>query len=159
MQVISGRLGKFMPQISHNDRGINIKTFKKELASKTKKRSHRDTYAMCHARRLLDKTRPKLPGRATDTVPSDNRTCASDNNKNYHFVSTQSKNKEDACCLVLWPGHSNFKLSPKCKKYFGWLLKTRMPRRKARCANLAQTLSDVIVKNQCLISIFFGFPR
>jgi hypothetical protein len=48
-----------------------------------------------------------------------------------------SKNKEDACCSMLWPGHSNFKSSPKCKNNFGWLLMTRMPRLIARLANLA----------------------
>ncbi len=35
---------------------------------------------------------------------------------------------------LAWP--QNFKLSPKRKKYFGWLLTRRMPRLKARCKNL-----------------------
>jgi hypothetical protein len=49
MQETSGRLGKFMPQISRDERGINNKTHKTEFASKTKKRSRRDMYATHHA--------------------------------------------------------------------------------------------------------------
>ncbi len=37
MQETSGRLGKFKPQITSNECGINNKTYKKELASKIKK--------------------------------------------------------------------------------------------------------------------------
>jgi hypothetical protein len=37
MRETSGRLGKFMPQISRDKRGINNKTYKKDLTSKTKK--------------------------------------------------------------------------------------------------------------------------
>jgi hypothetical protein len=56
---------------------------------------------------------------------------------------------------MLWPGHSNFKSSPKCKNNFGWLPTTRMPGLVASLANLAKTLDDVIVENQFLISIFY----
>ncbi len=85
----SGRLGKFMPQISRDEHGINNKTYKKELTSKTKKEQSRcDTYATRHAWRLLDKPQIEPLGRASDTVPRDNRTSTSNNNKNYNFVST-----------------------------------------------------------------------
>ncbi len=88
-QETSGRLGKLMPQISRDELGINNKTYKKELASKTKKTwSHHDTYTTGHARPSLDKPQIELLGRASDTVPSDNRTSASNNIKNYHFFST-----------------------------------------------------------------------
>ncbi len=50
---------------------------KKELTSKTKKP------------KLLDKPLTGLLGRASDAVPSDDRTSARDNNKNNHFVSNQ----------------------------------------------------------------------
>ncbi len=68
-QETLGRLGKIMPQISHNERGFNNKTYKKDFASKTKKWSRRDTYATHHAGRWLNKPRPKSPGRATDDCP------------------------------------------------------------------------------------------
>jgi hypothetical protein len=68
-QVTADRSGKIMPQISRDERGFNNKTYKTDFASKTKKRSHRDTYAMCHTRRSLDKPRPESPGRATDDRP------------------------------------------------------------------------------------------
>jgi hypothetical protein len=50
-------------------------------------KSHHDTYATCHAWRSLDRPLIKSPDRASDTVPSDDRTSESDVNKNYHFVS------------------------------------------------------------------------
>jgi hypothetical protein len=55
---------------------------------------------------------------------------------------------------MVWPGHSNFKLSPKRKNNFRWLPTPRMPRLVARLANLGYTLDDVIVENQFLNSIF-----
>jgi hypothetical protein len=69
--------------------GSTTKHTKKELANKTRKKSHRDTNAMRHAQLLLDKPQTELLGRASDTVPSDDITSASNdnNNKNYHFVS------------------------------------------------------------------------
>jgi hypothetical protein len=67
--------------------GSTTKHTNNELASKTKKQSHCDTYATRHVQRLLDKLQTKLLGRASDTVPSGNRTSASNSNKNYHFVS------------------------------------------------------------------------
>jgi hypothetical protein len=48
-----------------------------------------------------------------------------------------SKNKEDACCSLLWPGNSNFKVSPKRKNNFGGLSIIIMPRLVARLGNLA----------------------
>ncbi len=48
-----------------------------------------------------------------------------------------SKNKEDACCSMLWPSHSNIKLSPKRKNNVEWLPMTRTPRLVARLTNLA----------------------
>jgi hypothetical protein len=79
-----------MPQISRNERWINNKTAKKNLQAeqkKNKKQSHRDTYTTCQAQQLLDKLQIELPGRASDAVPSDDRTSASNDNTNYHFVS------------------------------------------------------------------------
>ncbi len=61
---------------------------------------------------------------------------------------------------MLWPGHSNFKLSPKHKYNFGWLLNDEDAHHMDSIlnleldSNLAQTQADVIVKNQCLISKF-----
>jgi hypothetical protein len=55
---------------------------------------------------------------------------------------------------MIWPGHSNFKSSPKSKNNFGWLPTTRMPRLVARLTNLAYMLDDIIVNNQFLILIF-----
>ncbi len=66
--------------------GSTTKHTKKNLQAKHKKQSHCDTYATHHAQRLLDKPRIVLPGRASDTVSSGDRTSASDDNKNYNFV-------------------------------------------------------------------------
>jgi hypothetical protein len=63
---------------------------------------------------LLDKQQIKLLGRASDTVPSDKRQAQAMTTKNTIFAVIQ--NKEDACCVMLWPGHSNFKLSQKAQK-------------------------------------------
>jgi hypothetical protein len=54
---------------------------KKNSKALQKKTSHCDTYAMCHARRLLDKPQIESPDRASDTVPSDKRTSASNDTK------------------------------------------------------------------------------
>jgi hypothetical protein len=61
---------------------------KKNSQAKQKKQSRRDTDTTRQVRRLLDKPQIELLGRASDTVTSDNRTSASNDNKNYHFVST-----------------------------------------------------------------------
>jgi hypothetical protein len=79
-----------MSQISRDKRGINNKTAKKNLQAEQKekqKQSRCDTYTMHHVRWLLDKPQTNLPGRASDTVPSDDNTSTSNDNKNYHFVS------------------------------------------------------------------------
>jgi hypothetical protein len=95
----SGRLDKFTPQISCDERGISNKTYKKKnLQAKQKNWSHHDMYAMPHARRLLDKPQIKSPDRASDTVPSDERTSASNNNKNYHSDS----NPKIKRILIVW---------------------------------------------------------
>ncbi len=44
---------------------IQIRIYKQE-----KKQSHLDTYATHHAQQLLEEPRTKLPGRASDTIPS-----------------------------------------------------------------------------------------
>jgi hypothetical protein len=93
MRETSGRLGKFMPQISPDERGINIKTCKKITCKPKKKLSLHDTYVMRHAQQLLDKPQIKLLGRASDTTPSDDRTSTCGNNKNYHFVCSNPKIK------------------------------------------------------------------
>ncbi len=68
--------------------GSTINIQKRTCKQNKKTQSHRDTYAMHHAQQLPDKPWTELLGRASDTVPSDSRTSASDNNKKYHFVST-----------------------------------------------------------------------
>ncbi len=65
---------------------------------KNTRHSRYGTYAMHHTRRSLDKPRTELPGRASDTVPSDDRTSASDNNKTYHFVG----NPKITRMLIVW---------------------------------------------------------
>ncbi len=44
-------------------------------------------YATCHVQQSLDEPQIELLGRASDTVSGDNRKSASNDNKNYHFVS------------------------------------------------------------------------
>ncbi len=74
----------------------------KRSRKQKKKQSHRDTNAMCHARWLLDKPRIESLGRASDTIPSDNRTSTSNDNKNYHFVSNpKMKRMLDVRCSGL----------------------------------------------------------
>jgi hypothetical protein len=77
-----------MPQISRNERGFNNKTHKKDVASKKKKEN-----VMTRMLRVTrdDRWTSRNPNHLAEpltTVPKDNRTSASDNNKNYHFVST-----------------------------------------------------------------------
>jgi hypothetical protein len=99
MQETSGRLGKFMPQISCDERGINNKSYKKRTRKQNmKEQCPCDTYNTHHVQQLLDKLQIELFGRASDTVPSDNITSASNNNKNYSFVS----NPKIKRMLVVW---------------------------------------------------------
>jgi hypothetical protein len=59
--------------------GSTTKHTTKNLQAKHKKPSRRDTNAMRHAQQsLLDKPQIELLGRASDTIPSDNRTSTSD---------------------------------------------------------------------------------
>ncbi len=112
---------------------------KKELASRTKKNKKQrccDTYVTPHAQRLLGKPQIEWPDRASDTFPSDERTSARDNNKNYQLVSNPKiKRVLVVQCYGLATATSS--QVKKSKNNFGWLLTTRMPRLKARCANLA----------------------
>ncbi len=88
-RVTADRSGKIMPQISRDERGFNNKTYKKDFASKKKKneavvtRTLRVTRDDCWTSRDPNRLAEPLT-----TVPKDNRTSASDDNKNYHFVST-----------------------------------------------------------------------
>ncbi len=66
--------------------GSTTKHTKIDSQAKQKKQSHCGTYAMRCAGRLLDKPQIRSPGRASDTIPSGNRTSASNDNKNYHVV-------------------------------------------------------------------------
>ncbi len=61
----------------------NNNNINSQLATKNKAVMSR-THAS-HAQWLLDKQQIELPGRASDNVPSDNRTIASNDNKKYHF--------------------------------------------------------------------------
>ncbi len=108
----------------------------KQQPSNNKKQSHRDTYPTrqacnnrwtsselsCLAELVIPSSMTKEHAQATTTkIP-----CC-----------WYSENKVDACCLMLWPGHSNFKSSPKGKNNFGWLPMARMPSLVARLMNLA----------------------
>ncbi len=72
MRETSSRSGKFMPQISRDKRGINNKTYKKELASKTKKHktvvtctprvTHDDRWISREPSHLAEPVTPSLVG-------------------------------------------------------------------------------------------------
>ncbi len=99
-------------------RGINNKTNKqKRTCKQNKKQSCRDTYAMCHARQLLEKPRIESPDRASDIVPSDERTSMSDDNNNYHFVS----NPKIKRMFIVWcSGLATAQVESKVQKIF-WM--------------------------------------
>ncbi len=71
MRETSGRLGKFMPQISHDERGINNKTYiKKDLQTKENKNKaivtrmpcvmHNDCWTSCESCCLAEPVTPPL---------------------------------------------------------------------------------------------------
>jgi hypothetical protein len=84
-QESSGRLGKYMPQISSNECGINNKTSQKELQAK-QKQSHHDTYTMRHVCNDCWTSRKSKHLAEPVTLTSDERTSTSNDNKNTILV-------------------------------------------------------------------------
>jgi hypothetical protein len=89
----SSRLGIFMPHISHDKNiKINNKMCDKVLTKNNKKTQPHNTCATCHARNTCwTSSRDNMPGSASDTILSDDKTSGScngnnkDKNYNLHF--------------------------------------------------------------------------
>ncbi len=113
------------PRSPVTNMGSTTKHVKKNFQAEQKTKPC-DTYAMRQARKdCWTNSKDNLPGSASDTIPSDNKTSASiDSNNQYHFWYL---NKRMLVVQFSSPGHSNFKSSLKRKNKFGWLLTTRMP--------------------------------
>ncbi len=98
---------------------------KVQTTTKSANNNKRNTAAMTHAPCVM---RATISGQAVNWVawqsqwhrPWWQKTSVSNYHKQITTIFLVIQKKEDACCLMLWPGHSNFNLSQKNWKQF-WM--------------------------------------